>query len=497
MRWWMNSSRSTSPRPALLALAGLFLALAGPALVSAQGSLEERYQRALDLFNTGKVEDACEQFQSIQKENPGYKETSTYANVCGPTIKQMYDTEEKLFNEGVALFKQGQLDDAKQKFQQVVAQNLKKPKYKSESQQYLQRIDRQLGEEARFQEAVKLFNDGKDTDARTRFNQIIQAGGGRVAEARDYLKRIDDRREESAFREAERAFTGKDYRRARQLFEEVVRLKGNKQQQAQQYLARIDADEREETAYNQAVRDFQQKRYDAAKNGFQQVVGLNGAHKAEAQDFVKQIDAVQREEDAFQQAVKLFDQKNFDAAKSAFERVVQMRGQRASDARTYLVRVRTRGQDPQEVTQNLVKEAEAARAKKNFESALDRLKAAAAITPGDRAVQRLLAQVQTEYDEDQIRQGLKAYFEGNFEMATRLLTSYLENDGRKRELAHFFRGASHGARYFLSGEQDAQQKQLALADFDTLHRRSNRFRPPEKFIPPKILALFAETAENR
>ncbi len=62
--------------PVMLGLLAVLL-LHAP-LATAQEPLEQQYQRALDLFNKGKMEDACELFQQIEKEKPGYKETPAH-----------------------------------------------------------------------------------------------------------------------------------------------------------------------------------------------------------------------------------------------------------------------------------------------------------------------------------------------------------------------------------------------------------------------------------
>ena len=74
------------------------------------------------------------------------------------------------------------------------------------------------------------------------------------------------------------------------------------------------------------------------------------------------------------------------------------------------------------------------------------------------------------------------------------MSDYLNNNGKKQALAYFFRGATRSARYFLSGEKDAQQKQRAQEDFRTVHKDNRRFRPPEKYVSPKVLALYTEVA---
>jgi hypothetical protein len=117
------------------------------------------------------------------------------------------------------------------------------------------------------------------------------------------------------------------------------------------------------------------------------------------------------------------------------------------------------------------------------------LKAALVLEPNNRDAKELLGQVQEHLAEATLRNGLQAYFEGKYDDAERLLTDYLKTSGHKRALAFFFRGASYSVRYFLSGEKDANQKQLAMNDFRSVPKG---FEPPAKFVPPKIADFYSQ-----
>src|SRR5574341_1475216 len=116
MRWWMICSSNTRTGLALAVL--LAAALAAPPL-RAQETLDQRYDRAKSLFNSGtKTEEGCEIFQQIEKEKPGYKDVaSLYLKVCAQTIQTAYAMEEKLYKEGVDLMSQGRYDDARARFE--------------------------------------------------------------------------------------------------------------------------------------------------------------------------------------------------------------------------------------------------------------------------------------------------------------------------------------------------------------------------------------------
>ena len=146
MRSWMTCSSSIRIGLALL----LAAALAAP--LAAQETLDQRYERAKTLFNSAKVEDACETFQQIEKEKPGYKDVaSLYLKVCAQTIQSAYAMEEKLYKEGVDLMNAGRLDEARGKLEQAQKLQLKSPKYRTQIARYLKEMDDRDKEEKLFQ----------------------------------------------------------------------------------------------------------------------------------------------------------------------------------------------------------------------------------------------------------------------------------------------------------------------------------------------------------
>jgi tetratricopeptide (TPR) repeat protein len=195
MRWLTNWSPSISLRRAagVCFLAG-FLAL-GLLPATAQDAVEERYQKALQLWNTAKIEDAYELLQQVEKERPGYKETQKFLNIARSEIPRMYATEKQLFDDGVASFDQHNYDDAKQKFEQAAKRPLKYPKYRTQIEDYRNKIaglEREQQQIQQFDEGVRLYNQGDFTGARSKLNPVAQGTGSKANEARDILKKIRD-----------------------------------------------------------------------------------------------------------------------------------------------------------------------------------------------------------------------------------------------------------------------------------------------------------------
>jgi hypothetical protein len=99
-------------------------------------------------------------------------------------------------------------------------------------------------------------------------------------------------------------------------------------------------------------------------------------------------------------------------------------------------------------------------------------------------------------DQEPLRLGLEAYFAGKYDQAEQQLGAYVASHGRKLALAYFFRGATRASRYFLSGERDTQQKDLAVADFRALKKDSRQFQPSKELVSPKILSLYSQSVDG-
>jgi len=390
---------------------------------SAQQTLEDRYQKAIRSFNEAKMEDACDAFQQIEKESPGYKDARTYLNPACDSARRTYEQEERLYKQGVELFKQRQLDEAKQKFTQGRSLVLRHPKYRAEMDDYLKQIETRSREETLYQQAVQMFNEGRDTEAASQFGQIEQANGTRADDARSYLQRIKERREDAA---------------------------------------RKKEAESDQQTFDEAARAFDDKRYRDARTRFQALIQKGSPHAAEAQSYVQRIDEALREEARAREKVK----------KTLTES----------------------GKDPMQVAQQLIAEARADISGRQYDAAVDKLKTAEILDPANHEVPPMLKAAQEMADQEPLRLGLEAYYAGKYDQAEQQLGVYVANHGRKIALAYFFRGAAHASRYFLSGERDTRQRDLAVADFRALQKDSRQFQPPKQYVSPKILSLYLQSA---
>jgi outer membrane protein assembly factor BamD (BamD/ComL family) len=154
------------------------------------------------------------------------------------------------------------------------------------------------------------------------------------------------------------------------------------------------------------------------------------------------------------------------------------------------------GKDPRQVAQQLVEEARADVKGVQYAAAVDKLKTAEMLDPANHELAPLLKTAQEMADQEPLRLGLEAYFAGKYDEAEQQLGAYVANHGRKIALAYFFRGATRASRYFLSGERDTQQRDLAMADFRALKNDSRQFQPPKQYVSPKILSLYSQSASG-
>lgn len=530
----------------------LLLAVLPGAPARAQNALEAKYQRAVDFFNSAKMEDACDLFTEIKAKDSAYKQIQMYSNSSCAMVKQTYQLEERIFKEAEDLFKKKQYDDAKQKYQQLLPLKLNKPKYRTQARSRIKNIDAILVDEKTFQDAEKLFQDGKYDQAKQKLNalvsknsprksaaqnilgqiatrekknaaeredalfrsaesafnarnydkaksefrQVAALNGPKKKEANNYLARIETAKklaqENSLFRSAQSAFNAKNYDRARREFRRVAQLNGRRKNEANSYLNRIDTARREKRLFDAAVKSFSNKKFDAAKKSFNQVVQLNGEFRAEAQGYLTRTNSALRDQSVFQAGVQKFKNKQFDAARRDFQTVVKSKGLFSGDARTYIARIDAQGQDVRQVARQKLADAQTALGSKKYSEAADLLRTGQSLDPRNRQITQLLRQTEQLLAEEPLRLGLKAFLQGEYEKAVEQLTGYLSNGGKKAALASFFRGAAHGARYFLSGEKNEDERQLALASFQEIPGQSRRFRPPEKYVSPGILNLYKE-----
>jgi len=91
--------------------------------------------------------------------------------------------------------------------------------------------------------------------------------------------------------------------------------------------------------------------------------------------------------------------------------------------------------------------------------------------------------------EEQIKSGIRAYFAGNNDKAINELNA-AERKCRTDPNLYLFLGCAYSAQYFLTGEEDEQLLQNAMANFQKVKRLDSDFKPDRRYFSPRIIALF-------
>ena len=94
-----------------------------------------------------------------------------------------------------------------------------------------------------------------------------------------------------------------------------------------------------------------------------------------------------------------------------------------------------------------------------------------------------------------LAKGIREFYQGLFEKSEVHITDYLDVNGSKTGLSHFYLGASKLTRFYLSGEKDSGLKRDADAAF-RLAKKTSGFNPPgESFLSPKILKAYQDVSQ--
>jgi hypothetical protein len=94
-----------------------------------------------------------------------------------------------------------------------------------------------------------------------------------------------------------------------------------------------------------------------------------------------------------------------------------------------------------------------------------------------------------------LARGIREFYQGLFEKAETHISDYLDVNGSKTGLSHFYMGASKLTRFYLNGEKDTGLKRDADAAF-RLAKKTSGFRAPgEAYLSPKILKAYQDVSQ--
>lgn len=245
----------------------------------------------------------------------------------------------------------------------------------------------------------------------------------------------------------------------------------------------LRAQEAVDQQYKQALDFFNSARMEEACDLFQQVEKAKpgymqtGAYLRPACDSLKQLRKM--EEDSFNACAELVNQGQLDDARIKCNQVEK-----------YETRLKTPRYRSQVL--DLLRKIDSLKQEQAQKEQAEKERAEKERAHKELAEKEQAPKPQPDAGEQVLRAGLKAYLDGKFDAAEEDLSDYLSRKGQRQSLAYFFRGAAHSTLYFLSGEKDAQQKELALADFRAVKDQGGKFQPPRKYVSPKILALYSQ-----
>ncbi len=391
--------------------------------------------------------------------------------LCQAPRAMSQDLEQR-YRQAVELFKRTEKPDmqsACEQFQQIANES---PNYK-ETQSYLTSACGETKhmlttEEKWFKEGEDFFNQGRYDDARDKFQRAAKIPLKNPKYRREiarYLKDMDARQnEERLFQSGVASFKQGKYEEARGTFTQLAQGSGARVSDAQGYLSKIAdimSKKRATEIASKPISDAQkligEGRFAEARAILNPLVGKSGDAAGDARNLLSQMDDSERK--LITEARSFARQRRDSEARDNLNRVVQGGGPQATEARALLAQLASQPAKPQ---------------------------------PAGKGSKPSGSGSQTSNDEQVLRAGLQAYFEGKIDEAERDLSEYLGKKGPKQDLAYFFRGAAYSTGYFLSGEKDGHQKDLALADFRSLKAHAAQFQPPQQFVSPKILALYSE-----
>jgi hypothetical protein len=438
------STRSSIRTNGWLLLAAMLVAL--PAFAGK----DDDYKAAVAAAGAGKAEEAARLYCKVAKEDAKYKDAQMMCGIMQKEAQKEVQKNEDRFQEGVRAFNQGAYDDARQKFQ-----NVRTGPRAEEARQYInskipaaiQAKEREAsaGDEAavnqKFEQGVQAFNRNDFNGARSLFSQV--SSGSHAGDAQNYLSRM--KQFESAMAEGDRLAAAKNYKAAQGSYNEAATLKGDG-----------PGDPRGKASQMASL-----------ASGSSTTAPVTAAAKPPP--------------------------------------VITTTTAPPPVTRAPVAAAVKEPSKPKVDVSKLLAEAEAAKSSGDIASA--KSKYIAVLAADERNVQAKVGleslpketgptekKASSEADV-MLAKGIREYYQGLFEKAEVHIDDYLNVNGSKTGLSHFYMGASKLTRYYLSGERDTGLKRDAEAAF-RLAKQTAGFKPPgESFVSPKILKAYQDVSQ--
>lgn len=412
---------------------------------------DEDYKAAQAAAAAGKAEEAARLFCKL---DPSFKDAKMMCGIMQKEAQKEVQRNEDRFQEGMKAFNEGRFDDAKQKFQNVRTG----PRAEEAKQYVVSRIPNAI--RAAEEKEKQAATAGAEAAANQKFEQAVQA------------------------------YNRNDFNSARGLFQSV---NGSRKGDADNYLNRM---KQFESAMAEGDRLAAAKNYKAAQGSYNEAATLKGDGPGNPRDKSTQMATL--------------------ASGSAAPPVTATATPTPPPIRTPttttppvvrapVVAAVKEPSRPKVDVDKLLAEAAEAKARGDIGSAKSKYIAVLAADERNAQARIGLETLPKETGPTQKRasseadvmlaKGIREYYQGLFEKAETHISDYLDVNGSKTGLSHFYMGASKLTRFYLSGERDAGLKRDAEAAF-RLAKNTSGFRPPgESYLSPKILKAYQDVSQ--
>ena len=428
------------------------LALLAPAALLADKK-DDLYKQATAAATGSKVDEAARLYCELAKMDAGYKDAKMMCTIMTNEAEKERKRNEDRFQAGMAAFQKGDWEDAVQKFR-----NVKSGPRLAEAQQYLSnripqaqaaakaKSDQEAASKAdsevnaRFEQAVQAYNRNDFNSARGGFGQF--GGTKRAGDAQSYLNKI--REYEQAMNEANTLASAKNFDRAIGAYREAMAVKGD---------GPGDPSGR--------IRDMESQKSGAA--------APPPAPTPTPSTTVAVSTPVAPPPKPVTAAIKVMETPKVDVGKLLAEaETAQKRGQVSTAKGKYLAVLAADKNNAQALAALDQLNAQAAPSKEKASSEADVL----------------------------LAKGIGEFYQGLYDDAEFDIKYYLRVNGSKTALSNFYLGVVKLTQYYLRGEQVGDRKLLADAQNSfKAAKRTAGFRPPEKFVSPKILKVYSDVTQ--
>ncbi len=225
------------------------------------------------------------------------------------TGKSPTEIEKDAYARAEVLYKQGKYEEARDSYLQVIALDLPNSSLRPKAQARSQEITKTLAarqahaqEQQAFNDAMRLKNDGQLEQAKAGFQEVVNMGGELKAQGQSQIQAIESslagqesrKMEQQAFNEGLTLQAGNQPQEARRKFQEVISRNGELKEKAQAQIQMIDQQLADEGKFQQWVAQFNQarqqndrQRLQALANEFKTLALGGGPLAAGARDYAE------------------------------------------------------------------------------------------------------------------------------------------------------------------------------------------------------------------